>query len=442
MTPDVAATVALDGLAATLAQLTDLESVFGAGERLLQVLGIALLSAATAAVVAAVHRWYARDRLGGDVAVLFGLAAAALYLNVRAALGQVVAGETAMLAGPTVAFNAVALGAALLAAPVGGRAGDRLAEDVVGVPGTTELEAGVGALVASIGRGTAVTLPAEIERMDGHEAVPAAVTERLAGSTLVFGGTLRDEELRGRLLARLKDEPGVAHVDLEVEGTTVTHLALGARLPGIGPTLGPGTAAVAVRADPPPGAGPGDLVQLWTPGAPPAPAPTDGGSSDGRTTDGTAPATPDRGEDAPRRVLTAELRGVAGDVVTLACDADEAPRVAGREFRLVTLPADRSADRTFTSLLRAADETMGAIAVADESALVGVPVGAIDATVVAVQPVDGAIEPIPARSRPVAAGETLYVVARPEALRRLEREGTAAAAGAESAGPVTPPADD
>jgi len=41
-------------------------------------------------------------------------------------------------------------------------------------------------------------------------------------------------------------------------------------------------------------------------------------------------------------------------------------------------------------------------------------------TVAAVRPATGTVEAIPPRARTVEAGDTLYVVARPDVLRRLE----------------------
>ena len=123
----------------------------------------------------------------------------------------------------------------------------------------------------------------------------------------------------------------------------------------------------------------------------------------------------------PERLLTGELRARSGDVVTLAVDAVDAALLdAATSYRLVSLPAEPQADREFASLLRAADETMAAVAVTDASAVVGDTLGSLDVTVAAVRTASGSVEAIPPRSRTIDAGDTLYVVARPEVLRRLE----------------------
>ncbi|MFB6157857.1 MAG: TrkA C-terminal domain-containing protein [Haloferacaceae archaeon] len=171
----------------------------------------------------------------------------------------------------------------------------------------------------------------------------------------------------------------------------MTYLAVGSRVAGLGPTLAPGTVACTVRADPGIGASPGDVVQVW------------------------------RTDPEPERVVTAELRATGGDAATLAVDAVEASALDGTTtYGLLTLPAEPRAEREFPAALRAADETMGVATVAAGSPLDGATVDDVGGTLVAVGPPDGPVEAIPRRDRPLAAGDTLYVVARPEELRRVE----------------------
>lgn len=366
-----------------------------------RVVGLAILGGGTAVPVALLYRWYTRERVPAGVTLLLSLSTVALYLNVKTALGQVVAGETDLLAANAVVFNVAALAGAGVVAPVGARVGDRLATDTFAVTGVArEIQGGVGGFVRSVGRGTVVSLPTDADDVgdiDGFDPVEPSVKAAIAGTTLVFPGRLTAAELQARIAARLKEEHGVGYVDVEVDADgAVTHLALGARIAGVGATLPPGTAAVAVRADPPFAASPGDVVQVWTTGG------------------------------DPERVATAEIRASVGDVVTLACEERAARRLAGGEFRLLTLPAAPRPDREFASLLQAADETMGVVTVRADSGLVGLPLGALEATVAAVES-EGSVEPIPSRSRVLAAGDTLYLVARPEDLRRFE----VAAAGAD-----------
>ena len=147
-------------------------------------------------------------------------------------------------------------------------------------------------------------------------------------------------------------------------------------------------------------AGPGDTVQLW------------------------------RDDPEPKRVATGELRGVAGDAVTVALDESDAERLTDEGgYRLVTLPAEPQADREFASLLRNADETMASVTVGTGSDLDGSTVGEVGAVVAAVRPAAGSVQPIPPRAYAFGPGDLVYLVGRPGAIRRFE---AAAAAPAES----------
>jgi Trk K+ transport system NAD-binding subunit len=129
------------------------------------------------------------------------------------------------------------------------------------------------------------------------------------------------------------------------------------------------------------------------------------------------------------RLATGELRATAGDVATVAVDEADADAFdVETAYRLVTLPAEPRADREFASLLRTADETMGAVTLEEGSPLVGQPLSTVGETVAAIRPAGGTVETveaIPRRSRETAVGDTLYVVARPDALRRLEAKAQA-----------------
>jgi hypothetical protein len=202
---------------------------------------------------------------------------------------------------------------------------------------------------------------------------------------------LTKSELRERLVSRLKTDYGVGHIDLELsDDGTVNYLAIGSRAAGIGPTLPPATNAVAIRADPAHAASAGDLVQVWE-------------------------------SDPLKRVLTGELRGVAGDVVTVAIDAGDTPKLdPATEYKLVTLPVQDRPDREFASLLRAAEETMGTVTVPENSELVGTQVGDLSVTVAAITREDAAPEPIPSRERVLTAGDVIYAIGKPDALRQVE----------------------
>ncbi len=388
--------------------------------------GLALSAGVVVAAVAVAYRWYVREPLPDGLGVLLGLGVVALYLNTLGLFGQVLApvdGESP-LSLRAVVSNVSALLGGSLAAPVGRRLGDRVAVSVF--DRTAVPDGSVGRLRSRFSGAVAVDLPpaTEIEDIPGYDPVPAATRERLGGRTVALARGPGD--VAERLRTHLRETYGVGRVDADVEGARVTHLGLGTRPAGIAPTLAPGTAAVAVRADPPNGAGPGDVVQVW------AATGADDATPDSADADPDGAAGPDDVGEASttrlRRVTTAELRGTAGDVVTLAVDERDLPALpADREYRLVTLPARPSADREFASLLSAADERMDAVTVAAGSPLAGATVGdlAPGVTVVAVRGTEGALDALPARSRPVDAGETVYVMAPPETIRRLSERAAA-----------------
>lgn len=354
--------------------------------------GFALVAVATAAIVALSYRWYFRQDVPQGVTLLLGVSVVALYLN-SVTLGEIVGGTGGgLFQVDTAFFHVVTLGVAAVVTPLGRRLGDALATDVFAFTGGRELEGELSKVVRTVGRVTAVELPEEIEDIDEYDRVDPATKAELAGKTLLFPRRLTVAELRDRLVTRLKVDYGVGHVDVDLtEDGTVEYLGVGSRAAGLGPTLAPGGAAVAIRADPANSASPGDVVQVWT--SPPEPS----------------------------YVLTAELRATAGDVATVAVDEAEADELSETvRYRLTTLPAEPRADREFASLLRAADETMAAVEIGADSALDGATVGDLDAAVVAVRPADRPIEPIPKRSRPLTAGDLVYAIARPEALRKLE----------------------
>jgi hypothetical protein len=362
-------------------------------EALLQLVGYSLGVLAITGLTALVYRWYTRERIQLGLSLLLGVGTVGTYLNTVGLLNTVIVDQGGDIFEPeAVLFNVVALGVAVLLAPIGRRGGDRLATDLFAVSGAKQLDAEVGRIVRTVGRVTPVDLPEEIGDMEGYDPVAEETKASLAGKTLLFPRRLSVAELRQRLVARLADDYGVGHVDLDLDPEgTVSYLAVGSRAAGLGPTLPAGAVAVAVRADPPTAASPGDVVQVWT----------------------TAPE--------PRRLATGELRATAGDTATLVVDEADAETLSGdEEYRLVTLPAEPQPDREFAGLLRAADETMGVVAVAEGSELVGATVGDLDVSVAAVRPAAGTVEAIPGRSRTVSAGDTLYVIARPDLLRRLE----------------------
>ena len=359
------------------------------------------------ALSALVFRWYTREPVPLGVSTLLGLSVVAIYLNTVGLFTQLVgSGSAAIFELEAVVFNVATIGLAAVVAPIGRGIGDRMATDVFAVAGVKGLDAEVSRIVRTVGRVAAVTIPdaEDIEDMESYDPVTPDVKEEMAGKTLLFPNRLTVEELHDRLVTRLKDDYRVGYVDVELtDRGAIEYLAVGSRAAGISPTLGHGSVAVSLRADPANAASPGDRIQVWRP------ARVD------TADDGTEQRRP------PERVLTGELRARADDVVTLAVDETDAEKLdASTTYRLVSLPAEPQVDREFASHLRAADETMAAVSIKQGSTIAGETLGSLDVTVAAIRSTAGGIEAIPSRSRPIEVGDTLYVVARPEVLRRLE----------------------
>ena len=362
---------------------------------------LALLVSGAGAVT---YRWYFRAEIPEGVAGLLGVAIVALYLNTTS-LGEVAGGTDAALLTPeSVFFNVVALGVAAAVTPAGRYAGDRLAVDVFALTGRRDFEGDLSKVVRTVGRFTAVTIPPadEIGDMDTYEPVSAEKKTEMAGKTLLFQRRLTVDELRAQLVERVKTDYGVGYVDVDLTADgTLEYFAVGSRATGLGPTLAPGRAAVALSADPPNNATPGDMVQVW------------------------------RTDPEPQRIATGELRGVAEDVATVALDESDAAKVSVEGgYRLVTLPAEPQADREFASLLRNADETMSTVTVRPGSTPIGTAVGDVAAVVAAIRPVDGEVQAIPPRAYTFGPNDTVYLVGRPDAIRRFEADATTATSGA------------
>lgn len=362
--------------------------LFGPLAFLVRLFGLAVLAGATAGAGAVGYRWYAREAIPTKLAVLLGLGAVALWLNTLVALSQYLGAVEEPFEATTAAVNVAGFLTAAVAAVAGRRAGDRLALSSSVVAGARAVEGEVSPLVRAVGRVVTVTVPEEIGTIEGYDPVEERVVESLSGKTLLFSRGVTVAELEDRFVARLRENYGIGHADVEFtsEGE-IAYLAVGSRAAGLGPALAPGHVAVAVRADPPGDASPGDVVQLW--------------SEDGR------------------RVTTGELRGTAADVATIALAAEDVDIDRERGYRLVTLPAGSRPDREFAAALRGAAETAGVVAVREGSALVGERVGAVDATVVAIRTVEETVHPLPPSSQVLEPGDAVHVVARPETLRRL-----------------------
>lgn len=354
-----------------------------------RVLGMALLSAIVAAIVAAIYRGMTGQAIPKVYPLVLGIGAAGVWLNTASALVAVLGQEPAVFEGAVT--NVVALAAAAVGALAGARGGDVVAPDVLALTGQRDLDREVSRVVRTVGRFTTVQVPKRIEDIDGDEPVDAAKKEELAGRELMFPRGLTVGQLRERLIDRIKADYGIGRVDVEItEAGDVTYLAVGRRVGGIGVTLPPRTAAVAVEADPGFDASPDDRVQMW-----------------------------ERRADSTERVASADVRAVDGDTVTLALGPSRARTIdQSTPHRLVTLPSRERPDREFAALLRAAHETMEAITVEAGAPLTGFPVGALKPPVVALQRSQSTTT-LPPAERKLIAGDVIYVIGRQDELRRV-----------------------
>jgi hypothetical protein len=355
-----------------------------------QLFGLVALAAILAAVGALAYRATIDEVLPRWLAVLAGTSGVVVYLGTAPALETVVGTGVEPTQVEAAVFNVAAVLAAFGGSLLGRPVGDRYGTEVLRWAPTQETD-DVSRLAQTVGQVTTVRLPNRIEDASGYDPIPDRTKESLEGKKLVFPRTVSVDELAERVRERLRSDYGIGTVDLEVDRDgDLSYLAVGTRAAGIGSTLPPATNAVALRADPGFSASTGDIVQVWEP-------------------------------ERMERVLTGELRGVADDVVTVAVDAGDTPKVdPKRQYRLVTLPVEDRPDREFASLLRAAEETFSTATVEAGSPLHGLPVGALALTVIAIRPDDGEPVPFPDDRYRLAPGDLLFVIARPGGLRRLE----------------------
>lgn len=403
-------------------------------DAVVRIIGFGLLACGAAATAAFAYRWYSTDEIPDGVAVLAGVAVVAVWLNTKSALGDAIIGGTPLFDPVTAVYTVVTFAVSAIAADGGRRLGDYLARDVFAVSTSRTFDQ-MTQLVRSAGRVISVSLPETIEDADGYDPVSEEVKTDLAGSTLLFPRGLTVEDLEARLVSRLERDHGVGHVDvsLTVEGA-VEHLAIGSRRTGLGPTLSPGTVAVAIHADPAPDASPGDAIEVWHSSETQR---SDGGSrphaveasedpSDERTTGDREREGTLEGETGVTRLASAELRGTVGDVATISLAADDVADLSSEEaYRLVTLPGMPDAGREFVSLLRAVNEMVTAVTVSasgGDGTIAGESVGSLPVAVLALEREGEAIS-LPDGEETLECGDVAYLLGRPEAFRRLHESG-------------------
>lgn len=366
------------------------------GGGMIRLFGTSLLGFAVGVVVGFLYRTVTNDRIPLQVPVIAALGVVGLWLNTSNVLvrfvEQTTGGQLPIMENTTV--NVLALIGGGVASVGGAYAGDRLGPNVLALVGRQTLDTEVSNFVRTVGRFITVTVPKEIEDLEGYEPIDEETKTEIAGRELVFPRGLTVDQLHERLISRLKEDYGIGHVDLELtEDATVEYLAVGSRAAGIGSTLPPGNVAVAVDANPVFNASPGDRVSLWK-----------------------------RGDDVSERLLVGELRATSDDVVTLIVDTNRRSKIdQTQKYDLVTLPSRKRAENEFAALLRSANATMASIEISPGSEVAGLPIGSLRPTLIAIQGPDGQVETLPEHNRLLKAGETIYVVARHDKIRKLEQ---------------------
>ena len=352
---------------------------------------LTVLSGVFAAAIAFLHRLYSREPSPVALNVIAGLGAVAFWLNTAGALASYATTGASLVAPEAVVVNLASLGAGATAAVYASRLGDRAGVRLTSLP---EYDGDVGRLVRSAGRNVTVRIPDadDIQDIDGYDPVSDETKAELAGKEYVFPRGLTVDEVRSRVTHRLKEEGDVGYVDVEIgDRGNVRHLGLGRGISGLGPTLAPGTCAIAVRADPAYGSSAGDTVRLF--------AERDGGFE---------------------RVADGELRAAVDDVVTVALDRRDAVSIdPDVTYRLVTLPSEKLPEREFAAMLRSADETVAVVEVDEDSSLVGERLDSFGVSVVAVDRGDEVIA-VPDKTDRVEAEDVLYAIGRPDELRRID----------------------
>lgn len=365
-------------------------------EAAVHILGFGVLACLSAIGIAFVYRGHSTRSIPIGGAVLFGVSVVAIWLNGAIWLGvESVASETVVDDNPLVnhASAAYLLGVFVVStgtAELGRRIGDHLGCEVFQI---TRMDAHgeVETLLRSGGLVITVELPEEIADIDGYLPVEESVTRELAGKRVLFPHRLSLEKLHERLTARLRQDFDIDHVHLEVaDDGSVDSLAIGSRPDGIGPTLPPGTAAVAIRGDPSPAADSGDPVEIWTSGG-----------------------------DSSQLVAVGTLRATVGDVATVTVDANNAEEFELAEtYRLVMQPDASNDSHELLSVLWMVSETVVAAGVDSSSPLRGEFVGWLPGRVLVVEREDESLT-FPTDNETLEAGDTVYVLANPAQLRRF-----------------------
>lgn len=369
---------------------------------ILNIVGLGLLAGVTATCAAVVYRRTTTRALPIGAGIIAGVAVAAAWPNYLAVDSGAVIAETPLLRYTTGYYLAAVCLVSTATATVGHQVGDRVACDVYGVD-RISADNETAAVLRSGERVVTVELPEEVDTLDGYRPVSEQCLRRLEGETLLFPRRLSREELESRLERRIETDFDVDYAAATIaDDGTVSTLAVGRQPPGLGPSLAPDEAAVAVRATPTPTASAGDPVEVWA------------------------------GDDETL-VATGTVRATVGETVTLVVDRDVADRLdVDGEYRITTRPTRTTETEAFLSVLRETPETISALTVEANGSLEGEFVSWLPMAVLAIVR-DGDVIPFPEQRETLQAGDTVYVVGTPAAFEEIESFEPASLGGAQAA---------
>jgi len=358
---------------------------------LLRILGFGLYASVVAMGVSFLYRGYSTRPLPVGLGVLLGLSFVTMSLNIDALTQLSIIADTPKLHHASAAYLLGVFSAGAVTADVGRRIGDHFAADVFDVP---RIDAGgeIARLVQSAGLVVELSLPDAVDDIDGYPAVDDETKRLLSGRHMRFPRRLSEADLESRLAARIERDFDVGHVHAEIEADlSVSSLAVGRRPSGVGPSLPPGTVAIAVEGNPSPSASTGDPIEVWTAG----------------------------GDDTGRLVATGTIRETVGDVATVTVGRDDATAFdPDRSYRLVTRPDTASDVNELVATVWEAEETVTAVTVGDGDPLLGEFVDWLPVAVLCIVR-EGEPIPFPAANETLDVGDTVYVLGTPGGLHRL-----------------------
>jgi hypothetical protein len=358
---------------------------------ILSILGFSLLALVTASAVAFVFRQYTTRQLPAGAGTLLGVSFVAVWLAVDSALTGTLVGDTGLSHYGTGAFLLGTFVVSAGAAEGGRRIGDRIGCDVFDI---THLDAQTDAvdLLQSARLVVELRAPTRIEDADGYLSVDDGRKAELAGRRFRFPRRLDLDDLEARFESRVQQDFALDYVDVTLaEDGTVQQLSVGMKPSGLGASLPPNTAGVAVHATPLPEAGVGDPVEVWTTG------------------------------ETEQFVTKGEFRSSDGETTTLLVDESDVPALdQSEQYRLVTHPHRSDDLAEFIPVIRDVAETMTTVTVEAGGPLEGEFAGWLPVSVPVIDR-DGTAIPFPAERETLQAGDVAYVIGTPADIARLDQ---------------------